>query len=839
MKKIITTSLVLLTIFSVGCKKRDPEVSKVEIINGVPRLIVQGEVVRPRSLYVSPTYFILGSPTDRIIYANTDVETFIEIPAMNAPLENASIEMKSGKPAEFTLYSLKIKEEFGAQKEVFNLDIKEPLQLSTNNKIEFKNVNLQANKSYRIYYKVRAKQQFYLKTYLAKDGKLFAPILQSHVGAQVKIAKDAGIDIITFPVQVADFMQENGKPNIDNLKNTLDEIISANPNAKIIVRVRCYPPKWWNKKYPDDMTYTADGKQGFFASIISPRFRKDVGNAFTQIIKYCEANYNKNVVGYHAGGGNSCEWYMTDTWRNPRFRQGYGKSETNSWRTWLAKKYPNSQALQKAWNNKNVSLETAPVPTPQERKIDFLSNPQTQQNVIDFNRFRQDEVSATVNFFAKIIRTNAPKKLALTFYGYTAQFSYHINGAGVTGHFNLWNTLKSENIDIFCAPTSYFYRALGTPTINMTASETITRAGKIWLDEDDIRTHRCPPTEQQVGSFETCLKNVDETKEILKRQMIHEAIKNNASWWMDLTGLGWYEEAEIWEVQKMFDKIEKDIIANGKLYEPEFAFYADERSILHSSLTSKSKCTTGLFNLYEKNFTKFATPYGKYLFADFAYGKPINAKLHLFASTYALTANERKIMREKTRNTCAIFAWIPAYIDADKNVFSENAVEEATGFKVKLAKNLTSAKLNPTSDGKKIGITETFGFDENVEPLLIPETKSGDIVFATYQDGSPAVVLRGKHLFCGVANIPDALTTYMLKLAKVHRYSQQNVLVTANDKYVGATCIDGIIEPHDVKFNFKNKCKIFDAFTNEKLGDNGTATIKMKRGDTRVFRLEK
>jgi hypothetical protein len=152
---------------------------------------------------------------------------------------------------------------------------------------------------------------------------------------------------------------------------------------------------------------------------------------------------------------------------------------------------------------------------------------------------------------------------------------------------------------------------------------------------------------------------------------------------------------------------------------------------------------------------------------------------------------------------------------------------------------LTSAKLNPTSDGKKIGITETFGFDENVEPLLIPETKSGDIVFATYQDGSPAVVLRGKHLFCGVANIPDALTTYMLKLAKVHRYSQQNVLVTANDKYVGATCIDGIIEPHDVKFNFKNKCKIFDAFTNEKLGDNGTATIKMKRGDTRVFRLEK
>ena len=55
--------MAIVAVLSVACK-HDKELSTVEVINGVPRLIVQGEVVRPRSLYMSPTYFVLASPTD-------------------------------------------------------------------------------------------------------------------------------------------------------------------------------------------------------------------------------------------------------------------------------------------------------------------------------------------------------------------------------------------------------------------------------------------------------------------------------------------------------------------------------------------------------------------------------------------------------------------------------------------------------------------------------------------------------------------------------------------------------------------------------------------------------
>lgn len=56
-------------------------------------------------------------------------------------------------------------------------------------------------------------------------------------------------------------MPEDGKSyNTENLKGALDEILGANPNAKIIVRVRCYPPDWWMKKYPQDALQSIDGK---------------------------------------------------------------------------------------------------------------------------------------------------------------------------------------------------------------------------------------------------------------------------------------------------------------------------------------------------------------------------------------------------------------------------------------------------------------------------------------------------------------------------------------------------------------------------------------------------
>ena len=57
-----------LLVFSACALFANADVYKVENVGGVPRLTINGEPQRARMLYVSPTYFLLGSPSVREIY---------------------------------------------------------------------------------------------------------------------------------------------------------------------------------------------------------------------------------------------------------------------------------------------------------------------------------------------------------------------------------------------------------------------------------------------------------------------------------------------------------------------------------------------------------------------------------------------------------------------------------------------------------------------------------------------------------------------------------------------------------------------------------------------------
>ena len=217
----------------------------------------------------------------------------------------------------------------------------------------------------------------------------------------------------------------------------------------------------------------------------------------------------------------------------------------------------------------------------------------------------------------------------------------------------------------------------------------------------------------------------------------------------------------------------------------------------------------------------------------------MNPKLAIVKIACALNAKERALLREKTKDIGAIFVGQTAYIDTDKNSFSAKATEKATGFKLRRIKDDISAQVVPTEEGKKIGLNEIIGFKAKVKPLLSPELKDGDIVLAVYPNDMPAIVQRGKHIFCGIAQIPEALYRYAAKIAGAQVYTKQNISVWASGAYLSITCVDGIDELHDVELDIPSDKEIFDAITGEKLGKAPKLTLKMKRGDNRVLRLGK
>lgn len=85
------------------------------------------------------------------------------------------------------------------------------------------------------------------------------------------------------------------------------------------------------------------------------------------------------------------------------------------------------------------------------------------------------------------------------------------------------------------------------------------------------------------------------------------------------------------------------------------------------------------------------------------------------------------------------FAHSVGIVDLDKNKFSLEAVEQATGFKVKYAQKGISVHIVPTEEGKKAGI-EPYGNPHHiVNPMLEVVPQKGDVVLGTYTNGSSRI----------------------------------------------------------------------------------------------------
>ena len=872
MKKV--SSIIAAGVFAAafglgGCAANAPQGDsyKVENVGGVPRLVFNGKPVRARMLYVSPTYFMLGSFDGRsVIPSKAWINTFIEIPKLDKPLKDGEFRFDvAGGKFEAYIAAVEISERDSGKK-VYSLnaagdDRAKIVSDASKSKLAFdkasdgtpilevkatggvnlalKGLNLDAGKIYRIDIKIRGNKSFGFRGYVAKDGKFIEPQLRSMVGEQTKVAKDAGVDIVTFPVQMADLMPEDGKDyNFRNLKRALDEIVAANPNAKILLRIRFYPPDWWRAKYPDDVMTTSEGNKCEFPCVSSKRYRDECVKVLSMFIDYCEQNYNKNIVGYHPGGGNSCEWFYGNSWSTQHY--GYNKTAVDAWKKWVGKKYKTNEALQKAWNDPAARLDKVEVPTKGERDAAlYLINPKTQEKLADYNYFLQDEMVDMVELLGRTIRKKVPNKLSALFYGYACEFGGLHKGPANTGHYALWKIANSPNFDLLSGPVSYADRELGEPSYSMGAVETITRCGKIWFDEDDIRTHRTPPTQQRVGSIGSELTNLRDTESVMQRDLARQAIRNNGCWWMDLSGTGWYDDPELWKLMTAADKFERDMIENPVAYDPEIAVIIDEQSVYYGGASNTAKSTTVILRTMRREIGRIAAPYGMYLFDDFAKGKKMSPKLAIFPTQYAMTARERNALREKTKDIGAIFVWAPAYIDLEKNKFSRGAVEAATGFEVERIKDDISARVMPTDEGRAIGLNDIFGFKDKAKPLFSPKLKDGDKVLAVYENDMPAIVLRGKHLFCGVAHVPRELYLHMAKISGVHVYTDTPASVFASGAYISVTALRETDLSKPLRLDIPSDKDVFDALTGEKLGKAPTLELKMKVGDNRILRLGK
>ncbi len=678
--------------------------------------------------------------------------------------------------------------------------------------------------------------------------------------SQVALARDAGVNLVSFaspacwepPEQAQDWTP------MDALCR---RIIAVNPNVLLVPRVEANAPHWWLTRHPDaQMVY--DGKATCPVACVSDRaYRADACAHLEKLARHlCEA-FPENFAGLHPCGQNTGEWFYYNSWAHPL--SGYDPATRSAFREWLKQRGDPAAA-------------TAEPPTAEERRSHpngFLRDPAREGRLIEFARFQQQEMSDFVAALSSACRRGTGgKKLMLFFYGYGFEFPPLSNGAPTSGHYAISSLLKSKDIDILCSPISYTDREwLGTAPA-MSAAESVKRAGILWLNEDDSRTYLDPRKQEHVQ--EGGLVDLKQTQQVMLRNTAQASLRGFGTWWMDLPGQGWFNDAAIWREIVRLRPVDEAMAMRQTPFAPEIAAIIDEVSMCH--LTGGSALAARPL-IYEGRSAlgRSGAPYGQYLLQDVIDGN-VPARMQVFLSAWRLTAEQRIALRESrgaaredarpptsakplegerprepprisvwrrmagwcglghAADVTRVWCWAPGYLYPDHADVA--GIREVTGFTAK-AVTLPTAEVTPTELGRKHGLAQAWGPKTKIEPLFSVEAKP-DEIWATYSDGSPAVALRrtaaGLDVFVGVPQLTPELVHALAKASGVHLFTQPGPALWAANGYLS-------VQAHtNAPVLFDTGCRqpVRDALDDALLGTGPHLELNMEQGEVRVLKIQ-
>jgi len=632
---------------------------------------------------------------------------------------------------------------------------------------------------------------------------------------QVALARNAGIRFISTSMPTCWFPPEEPE-NWEAIDIVMRRIIDVHPNALIVPRVSANAPPWWLERHPEARMMFEDGKPGRLSTVSSRPYRRDVSTHIEKLCRHlCEA-FPNHFAGIHPAGQNSAEWFYDESW-GP-VMSGYEPPTRQAWQNWL-----------KVHGEPNA--ESAEVPAAKSRHDapdGFLRDPAKERDLILFNRFWQQEMADTViEIAAACRRGTAGRKLVVIFYGYLFEFPPLRNGAPYSGHYALSNVLASPDIDVLCSPISYFDRQWQGTGAAMTAAESVMMHGKLWLNEDDTRTYLA--NTKQFGGVD----DLPQTKAVLLRNTAQAALRGFGTWWMDLPGKGWFDDARIWDGHRRLAPLDAAVLERSAPFQPEIALVLDEDSMIH--LTGGSSVMARPL-VYEARaaFGRSGAPYGQYMQRDAIDGN-VPTKLQVFLAAWSLTPKGRRELRNnRARGVTRVWCYAPGYLLAERA--DVGAMSDVSGFEHRLL-DLETAIATPTDAGKVLGLDAPWGQPTRIRPLFTVVPKEGDQILATYSDGSPAVVVRsrqdGTDVFTGVPAWTSQLVRALAKVAGVHLYTTVDANVWAAEGYLAIhTMSDG-----PLVVNTGGTAPVEDAFTGTNIGNGPSISLDADAGETRVLKI--
>lgn len=368
---------------------------------------------------------------------------------------------------------------------------------------------------------------------------------------------------------------------------------------------------------------------------------------------------------------DTLEWF---TWRNWDAMLDFPDAEEYSLRVYLDAIYKNDDALSQAWGQK-VSLQDNLVPEDfhswfKDFRYDALLSGKGWKRWSDYMDYIGDQVASLVEEAAATIKRETEGNALTCFF-----YAYHYDvPSAQSGHHSTARVLACPDVDILCAPLSYYNRNEGGMGASMSNITSIHNAGKLWLDESDYRQ---PVVTGIAKGLDVCksIRTMAGAREIILRQCGRLALTGAANWWMDLRGLGWYDSEEIWNYISEGRKFQCRMENARRLKTADVVFLDDEKAM--SFVGDAWRFSDDLMNKTRNELYYSGIEFDLCMLEDFLAGKLDGAKLYVFLNPFRLiSSGKADAVKARLQKLGASALWIYGFGPED----TCEQIRDLTGF---------------------------------------------------------------------------------------------------------------------------------------------------------------
>ena len=574
-----------------------------------------------------------------------------------------------------------------------------------------------------------------------------------------------------------------------------ENLLSSDPEAMFIVRLqlRDGKPAWYLRKSPDDAVTYENGSRANHVSLASQHWKEFVGEYLRGLVKYvADSPYADHCIGYIASEGEEGQWMHY--WGGgdpaaPGTLTDYSPVMLDYFRQWLKREYKTDTALQKAWNDSNVILDTATIPTRQERSdgaMQFRELPKNRK-AMDFGWALSDVISEGIVFYAKIIKeTSGGKALTGALYGHLMDLGGDFLGEQV-GYARQRLAIETPYIDYYLGPISYSprFRDIGSPGgYDMPSPGTLELHNKIWLNEDDLRTHLQFPAEYAYSVRTPAQLNQQMAREVIK------AICTRAGFYyfsLGNEGMRWFDDPETIEDIKVLTQIGDKATTADRRSTSEIAIFFDDEGQcrLHQLKGGSPFNVNGNAIMQREAIFRIGAPSDEFVQFDIANPDLKSYRLYVFLNPYFLKEEQIAAIERlsKQPGACILFASTPG-VAGDQGL-DASVAKRLTGMDFLIEAEARPNQFATTRAFGKLPAGTAFGSGKTQFRAIRP-VSGYDEILATFKGGAePAVVRKGNVFLSVMPDLPVDILREIARNAQVFLYSEDDIAVYACRQYLG------------------------------------------------------